>query len=193
MIEGDLPPIESAGMKRPVVRVKPGERLRALLLGDLVGRYCHFADGRTRPCPGQGCSLCREQARRWYGWVPAFVSKLIARSRTGKDVDHWRCEPASEAVLEFTEGAYAAIATDDLRGLLIDLWRPAASARSPVRVEFVSDEVERPVVLPESFDVKPILGRLWGLPDAFGTPPSRDGVAGHVEMERKRRAAGERG
>ncbi len=193
MIEGDLPPLEPTGIRRPVMRVKAGLRMRAILLGKLLGRNCHFIDGRTKPCAGQGCPVCRQQCRRWYGWAPALIVEGRKVGMMGNQTT-WRFPlPAREAVLELTESAYATIAGRELRGLCVDVFRAGNSERSPVRLEVIAaDAFNLPGPLPDAFDPKSILSRLWSAPDAFGPVPAREGIAGNVEIERKRRAAGER-
>src|SRR5262245_2131998 len=191
MIDGDLPPFNPGGIKRPVMRVKSGQRFRAVLLGDLVGKNCHYVEGRTKPCAGHGCTCCLTQTKRWYGWAPALIAVAIRKGRDSSGQSEWAYPSAVEAVLELTENAYATISGSEMRGLAIDLHRGGDSSRSALRVEFIpAHELKLRVPLPDAFDVKPILCRLWGIPDAFGPAPVKPGIAGHVETERRRRVVG---
>lgn len=136
-----------------VLRLRPGDRVEAVLLGDLLGRRLHYCDG-TYPCAGDGCRYCEspdpkvaKSFRRWYG----------PGARRGAT---WH-----KVIVELTDENEQALRGHELIGLMIELYR-AATPRSHLAVKISHqkplDKTARERAAAMSFDVKPVLMRLWG-------------------------------
>ncbi len=106
--------------------------------------------GRTVPCPGEGCALCKEIGLHWYAWA-------VAVNHRGKrlcivEVTHkgWLWGPQALCDQEAV-----------VRGLGIRLRRKTKSRTAAVIVESIPPEFSSSV-LPPPMDPKPLLLRLWG-------------------------------
>lgn len=67
----DQPPQTKVPPQIPLLRPKPGERVRRKLTGDPLRCFVHFASNRSWPCTGQNCCLCKKQiSRRCYAYYP---------------------------------------------------------------------------------------------------------------------------
>lgn len=133
--------------------VPPGGHSFVRFLDQPVGVWLHWLDTLSRPCLGHECPHCaRGLAQRWKGYAAAL---LWARdSGTGKGV--WR-----SVVCEITEAANAFLAARDLRGLIVEFRRPGRRRNGLLEVTVLEKPCTDP--LPEAFDVRPILERLWDM------------------------------
>lgn len=164
---------------RRVLTVKLGEYWRVRFLGELVGVWTHYVDRRTRPCVGSGCEQCALGRRpRWYGYVPALGQQWIV---TGKYSDGTPFggyhRPIEEVILELSETAYKPLDGRQLRGIEVDLKRPGKDKRQPMRLQI--NEPPSIAHLPEPFDPRPVLYRLWGISEDAPSIPA-EAIAGKV-------------
>lgn len=137
-------PDSSRGIR--VVTIKPGCKQIFRLIDSIVGVWLHWVDNRKRPCAGESCPHCELYVpRRWYGYAPAL------QEIPGK-------APA-KVVVEITENINFQLDGLEQKGLVIFLSR--SSKFSPLRLEIPKNQSDKP--LPESFDVRPILLKMWGL------------------------------
>lgn len=64
------PPVKKSTLT-PLLRPKPGQEIYGRLCGDPLRVFLHFVAGRSWPCVGRGCCLCkREIPRRFYSYYP---------------------------------------------------------------------------------------------------------------------------
>jgi inactivated superfamily I helicase len=55
----------------PILRPQPGRSIQGELAGECLRCFIHWHKGRTWPCTGSGCELCkRETSRRVYSFYP---------------------------------------------------------------------------------------------------------------------------
>ena len=133
-------------------RVPASGDLVVWILGPIVGVYTHYSDGRSHPCLGDACTLC-PSVRRRMGYLPGRVCDHDPAKNS------WR---KTNIVLELTEGARVAIEQlEPYVGLVVSLHRAKrGQANSPVVVSVHAEQTDKQ---PESFDVRAILERVWGL------------------------------
>ena len=118
-------------------------------LGAIVGVYMHWhaLEKKSLPCTGPDCSLCPEP-RRWKGYAPALLWRHIEKN--------W-----APIVADITENSIEITRENEpLRGKIFEVRRPGQRNNSPIIMTFREDKGTDN--LPEPFDVKPILVRLWG-------------------------------
>jgi hypothetical protein len=87
---------------------------------------------------------------KWRGYAPARL---------------WQIDPpgwAEEIVIELTPDAMEDLAGRDPRGLAVDLSREKPRT-SPLKLVLSAQQPTGPV--PQGFNVRPILCRLWGVPN----------------------------
>lgn len=133
-----------------VLRLKPGGKATAILLGDIFGRWLHWDDG-SQPCSGQGCQRCADGKRRYRRWYGPGLHRRTSSA--------WQ-----KVVIELTDENEEELRGQDLVGLVIELSR-AATPKSHLVVQLGRQEpmteAKREKALAMAFDVKPILERLW--------------------------------
>lgn len=57
----------------PLLRAKPGREVEAKLTGDPLRCFVHYAAGRSWPCTGHKCCLCKRGiGRRCYAYYPVL-------------------------------------------------------------------------------------------------------------------------
>ncbi|MCI0638480.1 MAG: hypothetical protein L0Y72_14150 [Gemmataceae bacterium] len=206
--------------QRQVLTIKPGQRWRIYFLADATGIYTHFVDGRSKPCKTHDCRHCTDPRtpRRFYAYAPALAWRWIKTGRQpqgdprtqqkleDKETGFWgrgtgfdqQNKPVNDTTpvsitLELPQGAYTSILDfGDLAGQCVELER-VADRNNKSRIEAVSvpellDSLPSP--LPEPWDPRPILCRMWGVPEETSADrrPERDAFAGRVDDERRRRA-----
>lgn len=145
--------------------IRCGELYRITLLGDVMGFDTHY-DGQTRPCLSPPVSACRwhHLEIRWKAFAPAIAQKLY-RPPIGAD----RMDGAPKRVVfEFSARSFRAVDGKEFRGLTFEASRPAKNKLHPTMIAGV-EKCELP--LPESFDIRPILCHIWGMPNAFDDVP----------------------
>lgn len=71
------PPVKKPALT-PLLRVKPGGEIYGRLCGEPLRVFLHFAAGRSWPCIGRGCCLCkREFPKRYYAYYPVRDQKGV--------------------------------------------------------------------------------------------------------------------
>ena len=130
------------------------------LLGPHVGAFVHCVrDGRRkRPaaCLKEHCPHCKKQEPLWKAYIPAY---LYCRNRNPNWVP---------VVAELTESAFAELTKvlppKEFRGKVIEVSRGQTNSKMHAKL------TERPTadsgMLPDAFDVRIVLRRLWGLAGA---------------------------
>lgn len=153
----DTPPPKAV---RRIIVVRPGNSIRALILGEPLGVWIHWVGKRSQPCQGVGrCAKCREDnPRMWRAYLPAAYREFIRRGSVGNDpIGEWSPK-IIEGALELTEAHGEFISGGDLRGVVIECHKPKGDRKSLRIIRAGFDENP-----PPAFDVKPILFRLWGI------------------------------
>lgn len=141
-----------------ILRLRPGERAAAILLGDLSGVWLHYSrDDGSLPHYAEKCPRCPGRTRRrWYGAAVALDGRCAPDDH---GVRHWE-----RRLVEFTDQNVDQLAdVETLRGVAVDLSRDRA-ATSPLAVA-LSDRTVLAEKLPEPWKVWPVLVATWGLPD----------------------------
>ena len=60
----------------PLLRPEPGGEIHGELCGEPLRVFLHYTSGRSWPCVGRGCCLCkREIPRRYYSYYPVRDQK----------------------------------------------------------------------------------------------------------------------
>ena len=152
-----------------VFRVPPTGKAFIRFLGNVVGVWTHWLEGRSTPCLGKECRHCLEGVpQRWKGYAPALWWKVWLDQKTGKQQGKWLA-----VVVEITEGL-TELKGRPLRGQVIELRRPGKRRNGPL--EFSALDKPAAGDLPDAFDVRPILERLWGCRKRV-VPAGQDGEA----------------
>jgi len=131
-----------------------GQKHLVRLLDAMVWHPLHWVEGRSKPCLGGECEQCKTNQRiHWSAYAPAML--WTRNLDTG--ICFWK-----PIVLVLTAAAAKKLENRDCQDLLIRLSR--GTAKSSIVVVEIEPFDERPS-LPEakSFDVRPILCRLWGI------------------------------
>jgi len=129
-----------------VERAKVGQPLTIAPRGPWRGLYAHYNGKRSVPCFGNDCPNHTKEPI-WYGFMPVV---LISQDALGM----------RQAIAELTEHAAAKLVGVQLRGIVLKLFRAKLNKESAVDVDFLPETV-REASLPPSFDVAPILSRLY--------------------------------
>lgn len=147
----DEPGPEDEPLGFDIFRTPTRKPFRAIVLSHRpVGSYTHYAGGRSRPCLGDGCSICEHGQRpRWHGWLAVCDRKTFRR-----------------ALFEYPRGADESLREalrryDSLRGheIRASRRRPEANARVVLEVSATLVDLD---TLPPEFDVRSALVRIWG-------------------------------
>jgi hypothetical protein len=133
----------------PVVCAPLGRSMQLVLLGKVTGVLTHYIDGRSYPCTGAGfaCEWCNVQRPRWKGYGPA-------RNASRKKV-----------VLEVTLGmrrAHPILTTEEVAGRWVEVIRKGPRRNSPALLSFLEHRARE--AGGQSFDVRPVLWRMWDIP-----------------------------
>lgn len=71
------PPVKKSALTS-LLRPKPGQEIYGRLCGEPLRVFLHFAAGRSWPCVGRGCHLCRREIpRRFYAYYPVRDHKGV--------------------------------------------------------------------------------------------------------------------
>jgi len=148
-----------------VLNLEPGEKYQARFLADWLALEVHWdaMERRSYPCEGKDCRRC-DLPKDWRAYAPALVAKWRRTGRSGSEELGQFLSPV-EMVVELRAGPAASLDGRPLRGMLVELMKPAGAKNQPARVEIV--ETETAGELPPAFDVRPVLCRLWRNPHAF--------------------------
>lgn len=180
--------------------VRSGGREFVRLLDRPVGVVLHWIStphlkpkGRSMPCTGKLCRYCHDGSRREvkaYGPALHWKRDLMAHETKGGKGGTWdRCvveipgEPWED--LQAQVLAVTPHGTDpQWRGAVLEMSRPGGAGNSRVFVTLLERQLTDP--LPEAFDVRPILMRVWGLRDRLVMPPaSADTDAAIIPFRKK--------
>jgi hypothetical protein len=147
---------------RRILILKPGEGALVTFLAEHLGAYIHWITNRSQPCMDKDCQHCAERVpRRWRAYLPALVRRCIKMGidKDARQIPVWGPR-AEEMVVELSE-AHAEY-LGGLAGMQAQLWKPKGNNRLPLRV-IISGPAEGE--LAPAFDVKPVLFRIWGIPE----------------------------
>ena len=166
MIETNVPLPHGRQLPR-VLNFEPGGKCLARLLGDWLALAVHYvsAERRGYPCEGEDCRYC-DLPKEWRAYMPALVAIWKSRGRTGSEELGGYLSPV-EMVVELRAGPAAILEGRPLRGIKVELIKPAGAKNQPLRVQIL--ETESALELPPAFDVRPTLCRIWRNPHAFDT------------------------
>lgn len=148
---------------RRVLVLKPGYGVMATMLDEYLGVYIHWAAKRSRPCNGRECTECRKHnPRLWKAYIPCSIRWFIRTGRdcNGRAIGDWSVK-TEEWVLELSESHTDFLSGGQLRGLQTEVWKPAGDPKQSLRLINAGFD-ENP---PPSFEVKPVLYKLWALPE----------------------------
>lgn len=157
----DAPALESTPWV-PIYRTPVDTPLLLTLLdGNLTGVWVHSIKKRDTPCLRDGCPWKVDgvhMAARWKGYLPAWDEKearMVLAEITAKAWGDWGRLPEPKI--------YPG------RGHSIWMKRMAKKENAPVRLEFRPKGPVNAEDLPEPFDVKFALSRIWA---GEGQPPA---------------------
>ncbi len=154
------PPPPSSGMR--IYRPQTNSQTWVRFLGGLEWANLHWIDGKGWPCLGKDCRYCPAPAKpRGYAPVSLWQKK---RNPDGTDASGW-----ATAVLEITE-SNRWLSERELRGEIYEVTR-SKGAYSVAAYRLVEKPVKDP--LPDWFDVRPVLERVWRI-DRTVQQPSKD-------------------
>jgi hypothetical protein len=125
-----------------------------------------------------------EQKLRAYAAALRWVRDPMAHVRQGGRGGTWDkvvfdlCEDAWYALAAQVLGKVPAGGEPQWRGVVLDVTRPGLKHNGKVVVQVLERQLTDPI--PEAFDVRPILQRIWGvrqrvIPDNRPTPADADG------------------
>lgn len=140
---------------------------KVVLLGEPAGVWTHWMGRRSLPCLGEHCPTSRHRRpAQWYGYYPAvqLVTELHERG--------YREQLGSKIVLPGSSHFPAEISGKGIvRGLVCTLRKEAGRREFHVKALAVAND---PSQLPETFNVRDVLYRLWGVrpPSAGPVPPN---------------------
>lgn len=154
-----------------LIRCPRKGRLNAMV----ISTYCeavwtHYYGGRTQPCRGEDCQMCREQGTR----------------RRHIYVGIWHPESNDRNLLEITDRA-GKIFLDrrkdkaSSRGHRISIERTGPKANSPVLLTF-GENIGAKYVIPPEPDIRACLRVIWHMtndPDAYTDAEKTSFVRGH--------------
>lgn len=137
-----------------IIRARHNLKIQVRFLGGFDGVYTHWLAGqgygRSMPCLTDNCPHCNAQSQRvWKGYAP-----IQFWARLSDSTQKW-----VTGILELTESLIPHL-QQELRGRIASIGRANKSPRSPVTLEWLEKIADHE--LPEPFDVKPTLIRLWG-------------------------------
>ena len=134
------------------------------ILGDPVPVWLHWLEQakRTVPCTGHECDYCPKIRQQWKGYAPALVFDTGSSS--------WKSH-----IIELTENARDELLKDEFRAIV--QWRGTVIKMSRVAnvVHAKVEDREIKAPLPETWDIKPTLVRMWQI--RSGILPARPGHA----------------
>jgi hypothetical protein len=165
MVLQPMPPPAPVG--RRLLVVKPGERFLLQLLGPVEGYDTHWDTEHraTQPCLGKDNCPLHHTPRHWRGYAPALAAKWFTMATVGTE-KKGNYRTAEEVVAEFTETTFPMVPAGDLRSLVIEVQRPEKRPHAPLEIKIIeSRKLMDP--LPDAFDVRPTLCRVWGTPELF--------------------------
>lgn len=163
--DDDTSPSNQPRFSIPVYNVPPRGAGFICFLGEPTCVWCHWVpapESRVRPCLKEECPHCPGLGLRREGFAPALLWQATSEGKQA-----WRsvvCHLTEAALDQVVEQA----AGQQLRGRVFKLSRPGPRRNSRVEVELYEKPIQGWDVLPEAFDVRPLLLRLWGL----RTPPA---------------------
>lgn len=146
-------PSEPRGRFVPLLYPGPAGRADAVLLSDWAfGWSVHWGPGGTSPhvVPDDDCPFCRAgQLPRWTAYVPCLTALT------------WR-----HRILQISSEAWLGCADlssrqGSLRGLGVSLRRLGTAKNGKVTALVIATKA--PPRLPDGYDVRPVLSRLWGM------------------------------
>jgi hypothetical protein len=137
------------------IRATGQEYILAQLLGPVFWTELHWIHGVTLPCEGIGCTLCRETGGTfWKGYAPSRVV------RKGEDC-------FTKHAIELPHSANLILKGKEPRGLAIKITRKGKERNGELVTEICNDFLVQRYFrseLPPSFDVRPVLAKLWNCP-----------------------------
>lgn len=147
------PPVTKPALT-PLLRPRPGCEIYGRLCGEPLRVFLHFASGRSWPCVGRGCCLCkREIPRRYYAYYPVRDHKNVL------------------GIMELTSQAEDQLAKQMLPVTQVtsgQVWLSRAQGRRnmPCSIKWKESETNGQISV-ETLDVRGLQGallRVWNLP-----------------------------
>lgn len=138
--------------KLRVFRVPPqGTQPLIVLSGDTLGAYTHYTRGRTKPCPGDNCSLCDDSEQpRWRGYL-VVTSKSLAELRVLE---------LTPAVMPKLDEHFREHRT--LRGAIVRLTRKNGKPNGELWIEIQAKPAHQ-AELPQPPNLTAFLRAMWGM------------------------------
>lgn len=160
----DKPPETTKTGTIPLLRARAGGRVEATLTGDPLRCFIHYAAGRSWPCTGFNCVLCKKGiARRCYAYYPV----------TGKT--------NNVGILELTAQVEASLRSqmDPVSHVpcgSVILSRPPGRRNAPCSIKWIEPGNKKETggrTLNEK-ELKTALMRIWNLPAMNGELEERE-------------------
>ncbi|KKL60834.1 hypothetical protein LCGC14_2201340 [marine sediment metagenome] len=171
----DKPPQDDNPALTPLLRPKSGQQIVVELTGDPLRVFVHYAAGRSWPCTGFSCTLCKRQiAKRFYAYYPC------------------RGNRGGLGIVELTALAEAQLTKQmepfsDFPCGTIKVSRPAGKKNMPCKVEWFPPDKYKQTAgsshennkqtgcrTPTEEELKESLMRIWNLPSMNGETEERE-------------------
>ena len=152
--------VSSMTVKWRLLRIKPRFVYSAIVCSDdLAWVPTHYYRGRSVPCIGVTCQVCKYIDVRWYAYAPVIL--LYQGERQNKALIELPIGAALKLGAEVKQVAQPE--DDSWLGVEFQARRSKNTMRSPVAVEFIG--IAQEVELCDLEDVHKALCRMWGVPE----------------------------
>lgn len=153
----DPPPLDTRP-KIDLIRPKPGTSVEAQLIGEPLRCFVHYIAGRSWPCTGHGCTLCKRKiGRRCYAYYPVASGQNTV------------------AILELTAQAESSLISQmapfsDVPCGVIRVYRPSGKRNNPCSVKWTEPTNNKDRRCPQlnQETLQKTLMKIWQLPEPDG-------------------------
>lgn len=162
---GEEPPPPSLRHTYKILSPKIGVNVKAHLVSNRpLGTWTHFRQNTSYPCTRnpKTCPFCAPPFRSSPRWKAYCCAVDVVRG--------------GKVLIELTAGAVhgsqpLSDPAQDLRGMIIEMWRRGKEHNSPVMVNVRKPESwEKPKRLPDAWDLQAVLLEMWGDPSQMWHP-----------------------
>jgi hypothetical protein len=150
----EAPPAAEANYGFRLIRCPAYKPMRAIILSEkMIGTRTHYTKGRTRPCEGEGCEICKEGLPwRWHAYLACLAG-----------------EQREKCILELTAQAADQLkpilaSNGSLRCIEILADRPSKKPNGRVRIQARLNGIGG-ASIPAAPDVPILMAHIWGLDD----------------------------
>lgn len=139
----------------PLLRPKPGQEIYGRLCGAPLRVFLHFTSGRSWPCVGRACCLCkREIPRRYYAYYPVRSPKGVLGIMELTSQAESQLEKQQRGVTNVNEGEVMLRRAHGRRNMPCSIVWKEAEENGKAAVETLNVR-----------ELQSALLRIWNLPD----------------------------